>query len=121
VIGSKRGSTSDRTDSRPDSPLQGETGPPKPGSVEEIVAVESDLRRTQYTEDPATKRARVLAALDIQHQREGSRRREHPIEDLDRRIERLEAAIYVLTGQLADVESLAGLAQEQAESVAGAW
>lgn len=69
----------------------------KPGrrarSVEEIVAVTTDLRATKPTTPMSLRRANVLASLDIERQRADAARREHPREDLDRRLERIEAAI----------------------------
>jgi hypothetical protein len=85
------------------------------------VAATNDPRPNHSTPDMALRRANVLAQLDLERMRAGPVPRPDRFDEFDRRLERIEAAIYVLTGQLAVVESLAGLAQEQAESVAGAW
>jgi hypothetical protein len=52
----------------------------------------------ERAEDPAIKRARVLAQLDLERQR---RPRRDPIEDLVRRCERLEAAVAELFARMA--------------------
>jgi hypothetical protein len=67
------------------------------------------------TNDLALKRANILARLDLERA-ERVRRRTDPIEDIDRRMERIEAAIAELYRRVDDARDLAAYAAERAEA-----
>ncbi len=75
-------------------------------------------RRPQNGSDLALQRANILAALDLERARQSPRF--DPLDDLDRRIERLEAAVVELFRRVDDARDLAAYAAERVEAAESA-
>ena len=75
----------------------------------------STSRPNPSTPDLALRRANVLAQLDLERA-ERVRRQNDPRADLDRRMERIEAALAELCRRVDDARDLAAYAAERAEA-----